>query len=161
MLTFFFMLQPCLFSYLHRHLVLISGIKTRWHNRTAEGSVQADPERAVAVAIYEDISFNELLLWRVFDADKGCTFTNKQRCKGFCSVCVCGRVILTQSCTADRCIWPLNASCDKEITVAFKWDPAVMLWWIPVWTLELRTNSLVSGLCRWHICQSKLMISLS
>lgn len=52
---------------------------TRWLDRTTEGSVQANPERAVAVFVYKDIAFNELLLRRVFNAGKGRTFTNKQR----------------------------------------------------------------------------------
>lgn len=137
-------------------------MKTRWHDRTAECSVQANPERAVAVAIYEDISFNELLLWRVFNTGKGCTFTKNRGVKD-CAQCVyvCGRVILTHSCTADSCIWPVNSSYNEEVTVVFKWDPAVMLWWMHVWTLVLRTNSCVSGPCRGHICQRQLVMSPS
>lgn len=53
-------------------------MKTGWHDRTAEGSVQANPERAVAVFMDEDIAFNEILLRRVLDAGKGRAFTNRR-----------------------------------------------------------------------------------
>lgn len=96
------------------------------------------------------------MLARVAPSQKNRGIKDCARC-----VYVCGRVILTQSCTADRCIWPVNSSYDKEVTVVFKWDPAVMLWWMHVWTLVLRTNSSVSGLCRWHICQWQLVMSPS
>lgn len=47
---------------MHDHLVLIGRMKTNQCDHTTEGSVQADPEGAVVVAIYKDVSSNELLL---------------------------------------------------------------------------------------------------